>query len=69
MKASFKGFQISFPDVLQTKFDPSIRGLFVDGTASESYYCAGDTPVRNCVILRSLGSPETENETSIIYLT
>ena len=48
MKASFQGFQTSFPDVLQTKFDPSIRGLLVDGTASESYYCAGDTPVRNC---------------------
>ena len=41
--------QTSFPDALQTKFDPSIRGLVVDGTASESYYCAGDT--------LSLGSP------------
>ena len=35
--ASFQGFQTSFPDVLETKFDPSIRGLFVDGTALESY--------------------------------
>ena len=57
MKASFQGFQTSFPDDLQTKFDRSIRGLFVDGTASESYYCAGDAPVRNRVLLRSLGSP------------
>ena len=57
MKTSFQGLQTSYPDVLQTKFDPSIRGLFVDGTASESYYCAGDTPVRNRVLLRSLGLP------------
>ena len=69
MKASFQGFQTSFSDVLQTKFDPSICGLFVDGTASESYYCASDTPVRNYVLLRSLGSHLRENETSIIYLT
>ena len=40
VKASFQVFQTSFSDVLQTKFDPSIRGLFVDGTASESYIIA-----------------------------
>ena len=56
LKASLQRFQTSCQDVLQTKLDPSIRGLSVDGTASGSYYCDDDTSIRNCVLLRSLGS-------------
>ena len=67
MRASFQGFQTNFLDVLETKFDPSTHGL-VDGTASESY-SNGDTPLRNCVLLRQLSSPVKENETRIINLT
>ena len=43
LKASFQGFQTSFLDVLQTKFDPSTRGP-VNGRASVSY-CSDDTQV------------------------
>ena len=50
-------------------YDPSTHGLSVDGTASESYCCHGDTSVRNCVLLRSLGSVFTGNETGIINFT
>ena len=35
------------------------------GTASESYYCDS---IGNCVLLRSLGIPWSENETGIIDL-
>ena len=52
LKASCQVFYTSFLDVLQTKFDPSARGLSIDDTASDSYYCDGEESVKNCVLLR-----------------
>ena len=57
LKVSFQGFLTSFLDILQTKFDLSTRGPSMNDTASESYHCDGDTSIRNCVLLRSVGSP------------
>ena len=63
-----KGFKTSFLDVLQTKFDPSTKILWKVQRQSPIAMTIL-TSLKNCVLLRSLGSSLTENETGIVDLT